>query len=118
MSFPSLARKTLSVSLMHYFQQRQGMNVKQSAQEAAYITGYDEKTILKYCLDILANRGMFSDSKRGKYECFYLFNDENIRLEASMWVRQNAHKKGASNMTALSFCECINPLRTIAIISI
>ena len=80
-SLPSLARKTLSVSLMHYFQQCQGMNVKQSAQEAAYITGYNEKTIREYRLDFLANRGRFSDFKRGKYERFYLFNDENIHLE-------------------------------------
>ena len=107
-SLPSLARKTLSVSLMHYFQQRQGINMKQSAQEAAYITGYNEKTIREYRLDFLTNRVRFSDVKRGKYERFYLFNDENIHLEASMWVRQNAHKKGAANMTALSFCEWIN----------
>ena len=47
-SLPSLTRKTLSVSLMHYFQTRQGMNVKDSAQEAAYITGFNEKTIRTY----------------------------------------------------------------------
>ena len=45
---------------------------------------------------------------RGRYERFCLFNDENIKLEASMWVRQNAHKKGAANMTASSFCEWVN----------
>ena len=107
-SLPSLTRKTLSVSLMHYFQTRQGMNVKDSAQEAAYITGFNEKTIRSFRLDFLSHKGHSSDSSRGKYERFCLFNDEGIRLEASMWVRQNAHKKGAANMTAASFCEWVN----------
>ena len=44
-SLPSLTRKTLSVSLIHYFNKRSGMTIKDSAQEAAYITGFNEKTI-------------------------------------------------------------------------
>ena len=107
-SLPTLARKTLSVSLMHYFQTRCGMNVKDSAQEAACITGFNEKTIRTYRTDFFANKGRFTDSTRGRYERFCLFNDESIRLEVSMWVRQNAHKKGAANMTASSFCEWVN----------
>ena len=37
-----------------------------------------------------------------------LLNDETLRLDASMWVRENAHKKGAPNMTAASFCSWVN----------
>ena len=83
-SLPSLARKTLSVSLMQYFQQRLGMNVKDSAQEAAFITGFNKKTVHTYTADFCANKGTFTESKRGRYERFCLFNDENIHLEASM----------------------------------
>ena len=39
---------------------------------------------------------------------FSLFNDEDICLEASMWVQENAHKKGDANMTAASFCQFVN----------
>ena len=31
-----------------------------------------------------------------------------LRLEASMWVRENANKKGSANMTAASFCAWVN----------
>ena len=76
MSLPNWIRKTLSVSLMHYFQTRQKLNVKDSALEAAYFTGFNEKTIRTYRDDFFKNGGKFSDSKQGKYKRWCLFNDE------------------------------------------
>ena len=46
--------------------------------------------------------------KRGKYKRDCLFSNEDIKLEAAMWVRENSYKKGAANMTAASFCSWVN----------
>jgi hypothetical protein len=108
-SLPMLARKTLAVLLMFYFQTRQKKTVHAAALEAAFITGFNEKTIrTTYRTDYFANKGHFSESTRGKYSRMSLLNDETLRLEASMWVRDNANKKGAPNMTAASFCSWVN----------
>ena len=37
-----------------------------------------------------------------------LFNDENLKIQASTWVREHAVKKGEANMTARSFCFWVN----------
>ena len=50
--------------------------------------------------DYFSNKGRFSDSVKGKYERFSLFNDEHVLLEASMLVLESAHKKDDANMTA------------------
>ena len=84
------------------------MNKRAAALEAAYITGFNEKTIRTYKNDYLKNKGCFSESSNGKYKPVSLLNDETLRLDASMWVRENAHKKGAPNMTAASFCSWVN----------
>lgn len=108
-SLPRLVRKTLAVLLMCYFQTRQKKTVHASALEAAFITGFNEKTIRNvYKPDYFTNKGHFSESSRGKYNRVSLLNDETLRLEASMWVRENAYKKGAANMTAASFCAWVN----------
>ena len=55
----------------------------------------------------MENKGEFREERRGKHKKMSLFNDENLRLQASMWVRENAVKKGEPNMTARSFCQWI-----------
>ena len=51
-----------------------------------------------------------SEMKQGgrKYKRFCLFNDETLRLQAAMWVRENAVKKGAPNLVAREFCQWVN----------
>ena len=107
-SLPTWIRKTLAASLMCYFQKRHKLNVKESALETAYFTGHNENSVRTYRNDFFSNKGNFTESKQGKHERWCLFNDENIRLEASMWVRENAHKKGEANMTAATFCQWVN----------
>ena len=69
--------------------------------EAAFITGFfNEKTIRTYKNDYFTNKGHFSEPQSGKYKRMSLLNDENLRLEAAMWVRENTHKKCSANMTA------------------
>ena len=108
MSLPSLQRKTLAVLLMQNFQVRQKMSALDAAQEAASISGFNERTVRRYSKQFFDNRGKFPESRQGKHERQCLFNDEDLRLEAAMWVRENAYKKGEGNATAPSFCEWVN----------
>lgn len=62
-SLPKLVRKTLAVALMFYFQTRQMKSVHAAALEAAFITGFNEKTIRQYRSDYFNNKGQFSESK-------------------------------------------------------
>ena len=69
---------------------------------------YSEKTVGKYRDHLFANKGKFEEDNRGKYKRQCLMNDENFRLQASMWVREHAYRKGEGNMTSKSFCEWVN----------
>ena len=77
-------------------------------REAASFVGFNEKTVRKYRKEFFACHGHFSEEKRGKYKRDCLFTNEDIKLEAAMWVRENSYKKGAANMTAASFCSWVN----------
>ena len=72
------------------------------------MTGFNEKTVRGYRDDFLANHGTLKDERRGKHKKVCLFNDETLRLEAAMWVREHAVRKGEANMTASSFCSWVN----------
>ena len=99
-------RKMLAVALLHTFRTRQGMLVMDAAKEAASFTGFNEKTVRTYCKQFTECRGEFEDSKQGKYERYCLLNEE--RLDAAMWARENAYRKGEPNMTAGKFCKWAN----------
>ena len=107
-SMPRLKRKPFSVLVMSYLQKRHKLSVNVSALESAFITGFNEKTIRGYKKDYLSNKGRFSESVKGKYERFSLFSNEDVHLEVSMWVQENAHKKGDTNMTAASLSQFVN----------
>ena len=107
-SLPALNRKTLAVLLMESFRNRQKMNVTDAAKGAASITGYNEKTVRQYRKEFFTQKGKFKEGKQGKYKRHCLLNDENLRLEAAMYVRENAYRKGEANMTATSFCQWVN----------
>lgn len=104
---PCKLRKTLSVLLMESFKTRQKMSVMGAAQEAASITGYNEKTVRLY-RKFFSEKGKVKESRQGKYKRHCLLNDENLRFDAAIWVRENAYKKGGANMTAKSFCQWVN----------
>ena len=83
----------LAVMLRETLQKR--TNIK-SALEAAWITGFNEKTIRGYRKEFFENHGTFRDESRGKYKRFCLFNEETLRLQAAMWIRKNAVKERCS----------------------
>lgn len=101
-------RKMLSVLLMETLQKRFNIKATAAALEAAWITGFNEKTVRYYRKDFMDNKGHFKEEKRGKHKRVCLFNDEDLRLRASMWVRENAVNKSGPNMTARDFCQWVN----------
>ena len=107
-SLPAMQRKMLSVLLFQSFRTRQAMNVTDAAQEAASITGFNEKTVRTYHKDFYDNGGKFKESRQGKHQRHCLLNDENLRLDAAMYVREHAYQKGAANLTVKSFCQWVN----------
>ena len=56
----------------------------------------------------MENKGKFKEEQCGKHKRDCLFNDEDLRLQASMWARENAVSKGGPNMTARAFCQWVN----------
>ena len=107
-SLPALDRKMLAVSLSQCFITRQKMKLTDAVKKAGSFVGVNEKTVRKYRKEYFSNHGRFLETKRGKYTRQCLLNNEDLRLEASIWVHENAHKKGGANMTALSFCQWVN----------
>ena len=101
-------RQMLAIALMENYKKRQGMNVKEAAQEAASFVGFHQTTIQKYRNDFFQNKGTFKERKQGKYERATVYHDENINSQARKWVRENAFNKGKPNMTAQSFCTYVN----------
>lgn len=63
---------------MHSFRVRQKMTVKDAAQEAGSIAGFNEKTVRQYQADFYKNGGKFSEAKQGKCKRHWLLNDENL----------------------------------------
>ena len=107
-NLPALDRKMLAVSLSQSFIKRQQMKLTDAVREAASFVGLNEKTVRKYRNDFFTNQGQFPETRRGKYTRESLLSNENLRLDAAMWVRENSYKKGAANMTAASFREWVN----------
>ena len=104
-SLSTIQRKTLSVLLVHALRVRQEMNIGDAAQETASITGFNKKTVRMYHKE---NKGKFKEIKQGKYKRHCLMSDENLRLDAAMYVREHAYQKGSANLASKSFCQWVS----------
>ena len=89
-----------AVMPMETLQKRTNIKSTAAALEAALITGFNEKTICGYRKEFFENHGTFKNESRRKYKRFWLFNEETLRLQAAMWIRENAARKGAPNLVA------------------
>lgn len=69
------------------------MSVMDTGQEAASIPGFNEKTVRLYRKEFFEQKGNF---RQGKYKRHCLLNEENLKLDAAMWIRENAYMKGES----------------------
>ena len=89
-----------AVMLMETLQKRTNMKSTAAALEVALITGFNEKTICGYRKEFFENHGTFRHESRRKYKRFCLFNEKTLRLQAVMWIRENAVRKGAPKRVA------------------
>lgn len=58
-----------------------------------------------YSKQFFDGKGRFEDIKQGKYKRHCL---EELRLDAAMWARENAYKKGEASMMVVKFCQWVN----------
>ena len=91
---PLYNRKMLAVMLMETLQKRIKVGSTQAALEAAWITGFNEKTVRTCRKEFFERGGEFRDEAYGKYKRLCLLNEESLQLEACMWIHENAVKKG------------------------
>ena len=101
-------QKMLACGLFHAFRIRQGMSVVNAAKESASFTGFNKATVRHNRKQFYDGKGKFAETKQGHYKWKCLLNDEELRLNAAMWAREHAYKKGAANMTAGMFCQWVN----------
>ena len=83
-SLPLQSRKILAVMLMETLQKRMNIKSTAAALEAAWVTGFNEKTIRGYRKEFFENHGTFRDESRGKYKRLCLFNEQPCGFER-MW---------------------------------
>ena len=82
-SLPALQRKTLAVLLME--KTKYGCDGCCSGGSFNY-----EKTVRLYRKEFIESQGQFKEIRQGKYRRNCLLRDENLGLEAAMWVREHA----------------------------
>lgn len=91
-SLPALSRKMLSVLLVETFTSRLKMLKTAAALEATSITGFNnKKNSEKIQKKFYENKARYKEEIRGKYMRYCLLNDENLRLEAAMFVREHGY---------------------------
>lgn len=77
----------LAVTLMESFKKCQKMNVKEAVTEAGSIVGFNEKSVIKYRNNFLANKGALIPLKQGKYERHTVYHDEHMNHIAAQYIR-------------------------------
>ncbi|MCG8622252.1 MAG: hypothetical protein MJE68_09695 [Proteobacteria bacterium] len=99
----------LSLLLFHVLQQEFLQLVYPASKIIGKILNKNYKTIQKWRVDFLNNKGEVPDFLRGKYERMQaIANNEDLTEQARLYVRENSFRKGAPNMTAWSFCSWVN----------
>ena len=55
-----------------------------------------------------SDNSVISNSRQGTYERLHGLNDNELREQASEWVREHVFMKASPNMTTSMFCEFVN----------
>ena len=97
------AMKRLAVLLMQVCVEL-GVKVKEAARISEFV-GKTERTVREWRQDY---DGQFSEYKKGKHRRSSILDDEDARMLAVRYVRENACKKSQPNLTASMFCKWVN----------
>ena len=81
--------------------------VKGAAKAVGKMIGVGEKSVRVWMTDLKSNGGKFPTYGRGKYRRVSIMHDD-VRREATKWIRENTCVKGKGNMTIKDFQRYIN----------
>ena len=99
----------LSLLLFQVFQQEFLLLVYPASKIIAKYLNKNHKTIQKWRVDFLNNKGEIPEFLGGSYERMNaISNNEELTEQARQYVHGNAFKKGAPNVTSRSFCSWVN----------
>ena len=102
-------RASLGLFLCFQLKSVLGKGETEAAELAALMTGKSDRTIREWRTKFLESGGDIPESKQGAYQrSGVLWTNEQLNKKASRYIRENAAKKGASNLTAGSFCQWVN----------
>lgn len=96
-------RKMLAMLLYDKYVTKFKMLKTEAAEEVGSILGVSEKTIRLWRKDFVTSGGEFSEYRRGSYERYAIFADEEYKEMAMTWIQANNNVKGRPNMTAPMF---------------
>ena len=106
-----------SVIINFHYQQNNRIHLQFHGRELVRYAQPMVAIYMKYLNKLINSRIISSQGVYGKQWEVYrgdkhkrvcLFNDEDLRLQPSMRVRENAVSKGGPNMTARAFCQWVN----------
>ena len=108
-SLPREDLYSLSLLLFHILKQDFQLLIGPASKIIASHLKKSHKTIQKWRVDFLKNEGELPEFLRGKYHrTNAIAKNEELTEQAILYVRENAFKKGAPNLTARSFCSWVN----------
>lgn len=100
---------SLSILLFYIFQQDFQLLVYPASKIIAKYINRHYKTVQKWRVDFIESGGEVPEFVKGRYKRMNAISkDEDLTRKATMYVRENAFKKGAPNMTSRSFCSWVN----------
>ena len=100
--------KMMAMMLHDNYTSRFGLTKTSTAAEVVQLLGFNNKTMRLWRKDFLANKGEFSEYRRGSYARYTILMDEEYRDTALEWVRANTFVKGSPNLTASRFRVWVN----------
>jgi len=101
-------RRELAVTLFVTFRRRHKMGIMDAAQEAASVTGFNERTVRRLWKEWSENDCSFDEKKQGQHLRPMILDDEECRERALQWIRAKSVKEGQQNMTARLFAVFVN----------
>lgn len=108
-SLPREDQYAFSIVLFHILQQDFQLLIYPASKIIAKYIGKNYKTIQKWRTDFIDEDGEIPEFARGRYNRMNAISkDEKLSRQARSFVRENAFRKGAPNMTCRSFCSWVN----------
>lgn len=101
-------KNMMAMMIYNHYTSHFGFTNTSVAAEVAQLLGLNKKTIRLWRKDFLANKGIFSEYRRGSYTRYIVVMDEEYRDKAFWWVLANSFMKDSPILTAACFRMWVN----------